>query len=262
MRFLQPLQDLPGDAHGRFLGLDMRRRRSAFRRRSRAYSGRRPQPLCGIVPMPRQLRSTGWNTCWIMACAAWLPSKVTTRGVGVLDLHLALFQHAARSSGCPAPGRAAQSRSPPSARGTVRRWAGIPSSPSPRRRARRPGSPARGCAASPGWRAWRAARTPARPAPSKFFSPSAWACSTLIALAGAVVSKPMAKKTTCLSGFCWAMLHRIQRRIDHVHLPAARADANRSLLRAGHAQHIAKGGEDHVRAGRRSPGPGRSAPAG
>ncbi|MPN57017.1 hypothetical protein SDC9_204711 [bioreactor metagenome] len=40
----------------------------------------------------------------------------------------------------------------------------------------------------------------------KFFKLSALAWMTLIALAGAVVSKPMAKKTTSLSGLAWAIL--------------------------------------------------------
>ena len=40
----------------------------------------------------------------------------------------------------------------------------------------------------------------------KFASPSRDACTTAMALAGAVVSKPTAKKTTCLSAFFWARL--------------------------------------------------------
>ena len=39
----------------------------------------------------------------------------------------------------------------------------------------------------------------------KFVRPRRWACSTDIALAGAVVSKPTPKNTTCLSGFSAAM---------------------------------------------------------
>ena len=63
--------------------------------------------------------------------------------------------------------------------------------------------------------------------------PARRACSTLIALAGAVVSNPMAKKTTCLSGFCCAKLHRIQRRIHHAHIAAAARTENRSRPEPG-----------------------------
>jgi hypothetical protein len=38
----------------------------------------------------------------------------------------------------------------------------------------------------------------------KFLRPSACACLMTTAVGGVVVSKPMAKKTTCRSGFCWA----------------------------------------------------------
>jgi hypothetical protein len=39
----------------------------------------------------------------------------------------------------------------------------------------------------------------------KFFSPSAAACRITTAVGGVVVSKPMAKNTTCRSGFSCAM---------------------------------------------------------
>ncbi len=39
----------------------------------------------------------------------------------------------------------------------------------------------------------------------KLVRPRRWACSTDMALAGAVVSKPTPKNTTCLSGFSAAM---------------------------------------------------------
>ena len=38
----------------------------------------------------------------------------------------------------------------------------------------------------------------------KLVSPSWWAIFTVMAFAGAVVSNPMPKNTTCLSGFSWA----------------------------------------------------------
>jgi hypothetical protein len=40
----------------------------------------------------------------------------------------------------------------------------------------------------------------------KFFTPRRLASNTVIALAGAVVSKPMPKKTTCLSGLSLAIV--------------------------------------------------------
>jgi hypothetical protein len=39
----------------------------------------------------------------------------------------------------------------------------------------------------------------------KFFNPSRFAICTAIAFAGAVVSKPMPKNTTCLAGFSRAI---------------------------------------------------------
>ena len=54
----------------------------------------------------------------------------------------------------------------------------------------------------------------------KFFSFRLCASQTAIALGGAVVSKPMAKKTTCLSGIGGGEVHRIQRRIDDPHVAA------------------------------------------
>ena len=49
----------------------------------------------------------------------------------------------------------------------------------------------------------------------KFSSPSPAARSTVIAVDGAVVSKPMAMNTTRLSGFCAGDLQRVQRRVHH-----------------------------------------------
>ena len=48
-----------------------------------------------------------------------------------------------------------------------------------------------------GTRTWETSRL-------KFSMPSLRAWWTVIALGGAVVSKPMPKKTTCRSGFSWA----------------------------------------------------------
>ena len=67
-----------------------------------------------------------------------------------------------------------------------------------------------------------------------------------MAFAGAVVSKPMAKKTTFLSGMLARQLQRIERRIDHAHVAALRLHAQQVLRAAGHAQHVAVGDEDDV----------------
>ena len=104
----------------------------------------------------------------------------------------------------------------------------------------------------------RAAPARATPAARNSRRRRASACHTAIALAGAVVSKPTAKKTTCLSGL---RLRQLQRR------PAAsRRCARRrprpwrrtGSSRAGHAQHVAERAEDHVRAAWRWRRPCRS----
>ncbi|MCK7527015.1 MAG: hypothetical protein MZV64_60120 [Ignavibacteriales bacterium] len=42
-------------------------------------SGRRHQPLMGIIPMPRHLRSHSMKTLLMASCAGFKPSKVTAR---------------------------------------------------------------------------------------------------------------------------------------------------------------------------------------
>ena len=80
----------------------------------------------------------------------------------------------------------------------------------------------------------------------KFLMPCFCACQTAIALPGAVVSKPMAKKTTFLSGLARAIFKRIDRRIDDAHIGAARFEHEQVDLRTRHAQHIAEGAENDV----------------
>ena len=58
--------------------------------------------------------------------------------------------------------------------------------------------------------------------------PCARACHTAIALAGAVVSKPIAKKTTLFVGFAAAILQAVERRIDDAHVGPAGFHLNRS----------------------------------
>ncbi len=80
----------------------------------------------------------------------------------------------------------------------------------------------------------------------KLLTPSSRARHTAIAFAGAVVSNPTAKKTTCLSGVRIASSQRVERRVDHPHGAAARAHLLQVAVAAGHAQHVAERGEDHV----------------
>ena len=72
------------------------------------------------------------------------------------------------------------------------------------------------------------------------------ALTTLMALAGAVVSKPMPKKTTSLSGILLGDAHRFDGGIDHAHIPAGSLDRKQILLGTGHAQHVAVRGEDDI----------------
>ena len=78
--------------------------------------------------------------------------------------------------------------------------------------------------------------------------PSALARISVSAVEGAVVSKPMAKNITCLSGFVSRQLQRVGRRIDDADVHAARLVFERAAVRARHAHHVAERGEDHVRA--------------
>ena len=77
--------------------------------------------------------------------------------------------------------------------------------------------------------------------------PSARARSSVTAVAGAVVSKPIAKKTTSRSGLRARELERVERRVDHAHVGAARLRLEQRAAPAGHAHHVAEGREDHLR---------------
>ena len=81
----------------------------------------------------------------------------------------------------------------------------------------------------------------------KFSSPVVIRLPAAIALAGAVVSKPTAKNTTCRSRILLCQGHRVQRRVDDPHVAAFRLDVEQALRRTGHAQHVAERAEDHVR---------------
>src|SRR5581483_7953330 len=73
----------------------------------------------------------------------------------------------------------------------------------------------------------------------KFSTPSCSACQTDIALAGAVVSNPTAKKTTCFCGLAF-QLQRIQGRVHYANVAALGLYVEQAFRRAGHAQHVAE----------------------
>ena len=102
-----------------------------------------------------------------------------------------------RPAGC----RAARNRSPRSESCTGRRSDRTGTFPSRHRRGRPPESLAPGSAASRARRGSLAGPARGTPGPRSCSSSQRSACTTAITLAGAVVSKPMAKKTTCRSGF-------------------------------------------------------------
>ncbi len=81
----------------------------------------------------------------------------------------------------------------------------------------------------------------------KFAIPSAFARLRVSAVEGAVVSKPMAKNTTSRSGFCLAIVERVERRVDHPHIRPLGLRLQQAAARARDAQHVAETGEDHVR---------------
>ncbi len=81
----------------------------------------------------------------------------------------------------------------------------------------------------------------------KFASPSRAAWTTAMALAGAVVSKPTAKKTTCLPGILLGQADGVHGRVDDPHVAPFRLHREEVLGRARHPQHVAEGAEDHLR---------------
>ncbi len=82
----------------------------------------------------------------------------------------------------------------------------------------------------------------------KLPNPSRFACQTAMALGGAVVSKPDGEEDHLAVGVLARQLHRVERRVDHAHVAAGGLDGQQVGGRPGHAQHVAEGGEDHLRA--------------
>ena len=69
----------------------------------------------------------------------------------------------------------------------------------------------------------------------------------MCAVAGVVVSKPMAKNTTCRSGWAAAICKRLERRIHHAHVRALRPRLEQAAAaRGGHAQHVAIADESDI----------------
>ena len=62
-------------------------------------------------------------------------------------------------------------------------------------------------------------------------------------MAGAVVSKPTAKKTTCRSGELLRESDGVERRVEHPHVAAAGLHREEVELGAGDAEHVAERGE-------------------
>ena len=81
----------------------------------------------------------------------------------------------------------------------------------------------------------------------KLGTPSALARFSVSAVEGAVVSKPIAKKTTSRSGFSLGDPQRVERRVDHPHVGALGLGVEQRALGARHAHHVAEAGEDHAR---------------
>ena len=93
-------------------------------------------------------------------------------------------------------------------------------------------------------------------------TPSALARFSVSAVDGAVVSKPIAKKTTSRSGFSRGDPQRVERRVDHADVGALGLGLEQRAARPGHAHHVAEAGEDHVRARARSRCRRRRGPSG
>jgi len=83
------------------------------------------------------------------------------------------------------------------------------------------------------------------------------ACQASIAFAGAVVSNPIAKNTTCLSGFAFAIFRQSSGEYTTRTSPPCDLMLNRSH-RPRHPQHVAERTENHIRAPRKLHAPYRS----
>ena len=145
---LQPLQHLAGDALRRLLGW-MSPRRSAARRRM-PQASRRRQPLSGITPIPRHGAVAASKTCSIDLLCRPVALPGHRPGIGVFHLRLAPLRACCTVCRMPcAHVQRLETGDHDRHADTVRPSADTPSSPSPRRHGRPPGSPAPGCAGEP-----------------------------------------------------------------------------------------------------------------
>ena len=78
-------------------------------------------------------------------------------------------------------------------------------------------------------------------------SASSRARSRVSAVDGAVVSKPTAKNTTSPVRVLHGQAQRVERRVHEADVGAARLGLEQVAVAAGHAHHVAEGGEDHAR---------------
>lgn len=81
----------------------------------------------------------------------------------------------------------------------------------------------------------------------KFARSMARARLMAIATSGVVVSKPTPTKTICRSGFSWRQTQGVQRRVNDLHRAPRRLLGQQAGRGAGHAGHIAEGGDGHFR---------------
>ena len=221
----QALEDFAGPADGRLLGVKVGDRRTAARRRSRRSAGDSRQPLPGIIPMPRQAgRSPRRHRASIRLGGQVALGRDGPR-VGVLEL-------------VPARTRAGTTRAADALEDVERLEAGDhdrhPVAARPAAGTRQVPITAADVAGGeerlhPAGRRLHDRRDGRRhqhvatPAARSSRCPGALAWYTAMALAGAVVSKPIPKNTTCRSGFSAGQLQRVERRVDDPDVAAARS---------------------------------------
>ena len=202
VRLLLALQDQPGDALRRLLGRDMGDAETAIGVEL-GIGPRSDQPLSGISPIPRHFRGTTSKTSFRISSAARLPSLRTARAYW--------FSTSARpASSCSThintPWRMSSGSKPVTTMGTwyfsgnrfVLRGAHDRADVAGGQEALH----AVGGRTEHGTHCRRHQHVRDQHGEVRQSQPRA--CTTAMALAGAVVSKPTAKNTTCLPGFFWA----------------------------------------------------------
>ena len=188
--------------------------------------------------MPRHCPPVGVKTFQSCFCARWLPSRVTQRG-NVLTT--SAFRSRTSSTSFTSAARMSSGSKPATTTGVPCAFTKASNTPEPVMMA-----------------AWPAARNPSMRVPGisatisiaagtylcaerteKFFGTPA---SSAAAVATAVVSKPVAKKTTSSRGLA-RELDRLVDAVDDVDLGAVGPGVGERLHRARHAQHVAVGAD-------------------